>query len=278
MAMVAAMSASRSRPEDPVMAEDQKAGPLTDPSEMFSTSPFRHTLDAAFGTRPHPLKAANPQNPTKVHDPDMRASFKGAAPIIGIDTEYVEEEDNRNRILSYQFAVIAPEGTWRGIIYCEDGERLTLAALVGHALEVGVRDKVLKKWPSEVVLAAHHSNAEMAAFADFAKLKTQFDGIRKTFATVKSAYKARYTDLTKHKRHFEVSLVDTQHLTPGGKGLKILGNLYKFPKVELPRECNMGRMDLVLRKFPEEFESYAIRDAEISAFHTYRMREFVRDR
>ena len=251
------------------------------PHVFFSGAPFRHALDAASGPRPHPIIPSNPGECFKVREADMSISFAaGAPPIIGIDTEYVQDleaGDKQNRILSYQFAVITPGASWRGIVYCEDNRCLTLSGLIGHALELGIRNKVLRKWPLHVFVAAHHTNAEMVSFADFARIKTKFDAVRKTFATVKNACPVSHTDTSKHKRPFWVSLIDTQHLTPGGKALVILGDLYKFPKIDLPPGCDKARMDLVLRNHPDEFESYAIRDAEISAYHVYRMREFARD-
>lgn len=253
---------------------------LPPPTKFFSGTPFRHDLSAAFGSRPHLKKPADPHECCKVQEADTSISFaQGALPIIGIDTEYVQDReagDRRNRILTYQFAVITSEAAWRGIVYCRDNERLTLSGLIGHVLELGVHNKHLKKWPKQVIVAAHYTNAEMASFADFKTLKTKFDAIRKTFATLRHACPVSYTDASKHKREFQVSLIDTQHLTPGGKALKILGQIYEFPKFDLPTDCDKGRMDIVLRDHPEEFERYAIRDAEISAYHVYRMRELVR--
>ncbi len=203
------------------------------PARFFSGAPFRHVLSAAFGPRPHLKKPADPHECCKVQEADTSISFaQGAPPIIGIDTEYVQDPeagDRRNRILTYQFAVITSEAAWRGIVYCRDNERLTLSGLIGHALELGVRTKLLKKWPKQVIVAAHHTNAEMTSFADFSKIKTKFDAIRKTFATLRHACPVSYTDASKHKREFQVSLIDTQHLTPGGMALVILGRIYDLP-------------------------------------------------
>ena len=132
------------------------------PAKFFSVEPFRHLLDAASGSRPHLKKPADPHECCKVQEADTSISFaQGAPPIIGIDTEYVQDPeagDKRNRILSYQFAVITSEAAWRGIVYCRDNERLTLSGLIGHALELGVRNKCLKIWPKQVIVAAHHTD------------------------------------------------------------------------------------------------------------------------
>ncbi len=141
------------------------------PVRLFSGAPFRHVLSAAFGPRPHPKKPADPHECCKVQEADTSISFGGhALPIIGIDTEYVQDReagDRRNRILSYQFAVIAPKGAWRGIVYCEDNKRLTLSGLIGHVLGLGLHNGYMKKWPVHVFVASHHTNAVLTSFADF---------------------------------------------------------------------------------------------------------------
>ncbi len=91
-------------------APSAKPFQLLAPAKLFSGEPFRHLLDAASGSRPHQLKLPKPHECCKVHEADTSISFaQGAPPIIGIDTEYVQDPeagDKRNRILSYQFAVI----------------------------------------------------------------------------------------------------------------------------------------------------------------------------
>ena len=145
------------------------AGPS--PLDLFAAEPYRHVLDAGSGPKPREKDPAIPRESVQVQQTSMRPSYVSDTPIVGIDAEWVEKETGKNRILSYQYAVITPTGAWRGIVYCRDDRRMKFGDLIGHALELGIRAKHLLKWPNQVIVTAHFSNAEMAAMADFQTIK-----------------------------------------------------------------------------------------------------------
>ena len=94
----------------------------------------------------------------------------------------------------------------------------------------GVRLGHLRQWPRSVIVAAHWTRADLSALQDYPTLKRQFDGVHKTYATIKKPYRACAT-VAGHRREFNVYLVDTQLLTPGAsKSLAALGELYSFSK------------------------------------------------
>jgi len=199
--------------------------------------------------------------------------------IIGFDAEWVRIPDtDTNHILSYQYFGKTSEGTWSGIIYTEGSskrDRLKLAQFVGRAIEAGRKEGVLgHKWPKKVYLAAHFSRADLSSFSDFQSLKDRFDSVRKTYATVTTPHNVRYNDDSNNKHPLTIWLIDTMLISPGGSSLANLGGLYDLPKIELP-DGAIDHMDVLLKNDPSLFERYAIRDAEISAEHAWRMAEFV---
>jgi hypothetical protein len=249
--------------------------------------------------------------------------------IIGFDAEWVTEaadpddddddsgddvDDDRpipseiphNRILSYQYACRCNGLDWSGIVFTRAGasirfpdmpaaeiakfpERIRFANLLAIAIQHGIRQKHLTRWPREIVAAAHWTRADLSAMADFPVIKRQFDGVRKTYVTLGAAYKAQ-VNVGGHSRGFCVSLVDTLLLVPGSaKSLGALGDLYGFPKLDpgskevvragVTIECTpyIERMDLLLADDPQFFERYAIRDAEISARHVQGVWLFASD-
>jgi len=235
------------------------------------------------------------QDPPDLEDPD--ADDDDPAPPL------------RNTILSYQFACrfipgedeLAPDCGWSGIIYTRhahailhpDATEATLAAipervkfgeLLGQAITKGIKLGKIHKWPKEVIAAGHWTRADLAAMADYAVIKDEFDAIQKTYVSFKP-FLATFAQKNRHVRKFKVRLMDTMLLSPGGhSNLETLGRLYGFPKLETGTTEIDGvvvpykeRMDLYLADKPQEYEAYAIRDAEISALHIQRMAKLARD-
>ena len=122
----------------------------TSPEALFASEPQRAILHTKNGRRAFDVLPPNPATSAQVQQAETKtlggALAPDAPPIIGIDAEWVWVEDNSNRIVSYQFAVIAGGHGWRGLVTCEDGHRLKLNELVGHALEVGVRQGHIAAW------------------------------------------------------------------------------------------------------------------------------------
>jgi hypothetical protein len=231
------------------------------------------------------------------------------AVIIGFDAEWVEEQPSsppRNLILSYQYAGRYNGRDWSGIVYTRAGarirypdaseaeiatysNRITFGELLGHAIQQGIKEGHIKKWPKAVIAASHWTRADLPALADFCSIKRHFDSLHKTYATVKKPYRIKI-NVAKHRREFDVTLVDTSLLTPGGsKDLTTLGRLYNFDKLDpghkdvvnaagaLERIPYIEHMDWLLNDDPVHYDAYAIRDAEICARHVEEIMRFGTD-
>lgn len=70
---------------------------------------------------------------------------------------------------------------------------------------------------------------------------------------------------------------DTLLLAPGGSGLSAVGEAIGIPKLKIPKPYSISRMDEYLASDRAGFESYALRDAEISAEYYLRMAQFAKD-
>ena len=68
--------------------------------------------------------------------------------------------------------------------------RIRFADLLGEAISAGTKAGHLRKWPKKVIAAAHWTRADLSAMADFSEIKSEFDGVQKTYATFRKQYKA----------------------------------------------------------------------------------------
>ena len=198
--------------------------------------------------------------------------------VIGFDSEYVYNATaNSNHILSYQYFGRTTRGTWSDIIYTEgfnQKDRLNLKELIGKAIEHGRKEKKISyQWPRNVIVTAHFSRADLASFKDFLELKSQFDSLRKSYSTITRPYFTQYIDSSNNHHPLRITLIDTMNITPGGKGLAVLGEMYALPKITIPSGM-IQQMNVLLKKNRKLFERYAIRDAEISALHLWEMLKF----
>jgi DNA polymerase type B, organellar and viral len=256
--------------------------------------------------------AAPPKRPLIIaFDTEWVAEREPPEPDADEQEDDVEPTPPRNTILSYQYACRflldpgeepAAECEWSGIIYtrharallnphlsegevAEIPERIKFADLLGQAIARGIELGKLRAWPTEVIAAGHWTRADLASMADYAEIKNQFDAVRKTYVSFQP-YQASFTQKKRrHVRKFEVHLMDTMLLSPGGNAsLDQLGQMYGFPKLETGRKEVNGEfvpyksnMDLYLVDHPAKFEAYAVRDAEICALHLQSMAKFCQD-
>jgi hypothetical protein len=182
----------------------------------------------------------------------------------------------QNNILSYQYACRYNGQEWSGVLFTRAGacirhpykseagiklpDRFTLGWLLGCAIEHGLHDKHLTRWPKHVIAVAHWTRADLSAMVDYASIKRQFDNVQNTYLTLGKPYTAR-TVIQKHLREFQVYLFDTRLLAPGSaKSLAAIGNLYGFHKLDpgyatTPDATSepvpyIERMDLLLKDNP----------------------------
>jgi hypothetical protein len=237
---------------------------------------------------------------------------------IGFDCEYVAGANfdpllgPLNAVVSYQAAIMNPStGTRQSGVFFPSGpnknQRVSMGGYLGKCICAAEQSSLIEHIdaaslkararartgrpvrtapPLRIAMCAHFSRADLCCFRDFPRLKKKFDGVRKTFASVKRP--ARLTAVLPDGRRIDVSvtLFDTRLLAPAGKStLRELGDLLGFPELDVPDVIDetgattdgIERMDLVLRQHPDEFDNYAKRDAEVSVEWLCRFLKFAAD-
>ncbi len=217
-------------------------------------------------------------------------------PIFSIDTEYTATEDGKsNRIISYQLFILFNNKSTSLIIYTQSGrqkDRIKFDTLLTKGIEQAYSEGVLSEWPSDVIMCAHFLRADLLTFSKaFEEFKTKVSGIRKTVASLKGAYGVDLShvmaksvsgnfdlwDSSRNQHQVNITFYDTMLLAPNGKSLADVGKLVDLPKLDIPEPYSIERMDEYLEADKTGFEAYAIRDAEISAYHMKRMMDFCQD-
>lgn len=256
----------------------------------------------------HPERAATPEYELQqqlqwmqdemdayANGPDQPQLGKGPSVHIGIDSEWqYDAARNANRVLSYQYHLFSPQGELAGIIYpkaSDPDRRIEFNRFLGLILQQAMQQDLIEAWPKGIFVYAHFLRADLTHFQSFWKMKNSLDGLRGTIASVQGdlavdyeAQGRRYKpaplelrDEHRHPRRTLVRFIDTMLLTPGGLGLDAAGELIGIAKQELPEGQDKANMARFLAECPDEFEAYAIRDAEIAVRYGLRINAFVRE-
>ncbi len=139
--------------------------------------------------------------------------------------------------------------------------------------KVEIRSREERKQNFRIALVCHYSRADLPGFSDFSSLKTKFDNVRKTFVTIQRPHKIQCRLINRRFTDCTIRLFDTRLLAPSGAwSLEKLGDLLGFKKLSVPKVLNetgnsvpgIERMDIVQSQYPELFEKYALRDAELA--------------
>jgi hypothetical protein len=190
---------------------------------------------------------------------------------ISWDVEW-DRKDEENQLLTYQFYAQLPGGgEWFAVLKPAVCSRVTLNQFLATVVQLGMQAGILSDWPTEIVLLAHFTRADLSMFWDFPKLRLRFDSVRNTFATMRKPCKLTLWDQQRHGHPVTVVLRDTMLLTPGGElSLAALGKQLGLEKLELsPAETkNMGGF---LASDPNRYCDYALRDPEICLRLTERL-------
>ena len=206
--------------------------------------------------------------------------------VVGFDSEWVDashEDDGipphaSNRILSWQLYLLSSSGACALLVEAKGGEkssRRRLDTLLGMIVRKAIYEGIIPSPPAVIHLAAHFSRADLSTLRDFAKLKRKFSAVRRTYVTtMKPLVLSIHTD--EGPARVSVRLVDTMLIAPAGASLALLGATLGVPKVDLPHGYSKARMDVFKQQKPEEFERYALADAEIAARWAARVFSLVR--
>ena len=196
-----------------------------------------------------------------------------------------------NKVLCISYAILDPQSgrRWSGVSHIEPSRkrRWSLKQFLEQiqivALDLGILTPERMRAANErlpkrtvrglrICLLAHFSRADLPGFSDFRRLKRAFSAVRKTFVTIERPY-VLTTRPRNYRTKTSVTLRDTRLLAPAGYGsLAAIGDMLGFPKLTVPDVENengdivpgITRMDLVQARHHEEFEAYAIRDAELA--------------
>jgi hypothetical protein len=119
----------------------------------------------------------------------------------------------------------------------------------------------------KVFMLGHNTTADLSPLKDFNEYKNHFDLIHKNFVTLSRPLKLSIqVPNSKTSIHTYIYLRDTGTLSPPGTPLKALGDLLDLPKIELPVGAISNMAGLQKNNLPL-FESYALRDSEITLLH-----------
>lgn len=237
----------------------------------------------------------NPVTAAMTYKPMTLEWAKGDAVYIGIDSEYQSSEEKaQNGVISYQIAAQSPLGQCSMVIYTKSGakhHRWEFDKLVAHALEEMFELGLIEAVPEQIIVFGHFLRADLTTFSDFWRSqKTTLRGIRRTVASAMQDYGVDVQALGKRKAgkdpqviespsgekfRTKVRFVDTLALSPNGSGLSVIGELIGLPKLELPDGYCKENMRQFLDEQPEQFEAYALRDAEIALAYGLRMFKFA---
>lgn len=236
----------------------------------------------------------NPVTVAMTYQPMTLEWATGDVIYMGFDTEYqYNEVKGYNEILSYQVVAQSPKGQCSIVVYPKSGakhHRWVFDKLVAHTLEEMFERGLISAVPEQIIVFGHFLRADLTTFSDFWKnQKTTLRGIRRTVASAMQDYGVDVQTLGKRKAgkdpqviespsgekfRTKVRFVDTLALSPNGSGLSVIGKLIGLQKLELPDGYAKDQMRKFLDEQPEQFEAYALRDAEIALAYGLRMFKF----
>ena len=237
------------------------------------------------------------QRELKLFDSDPSKPFvnsDGPRVLIGFDSEFTfNPETGENDVLSLQFHLIGDEGELPKIIYpkttvksARPSLQRELLNLILEALDAGV----ISEWPSKVTIAGFFLRLDLAAFSDFAHFKTELDSAGGKVATVGqdvsftyertgAALPLKSTSVVRDGIALfilQTNFIDIGRHVAEGVTLERIGTALDLPKIELPDGHSKSRIDLLLQADKAAFESYAMRDAEITVRFLQRLETFAR--
>lgn len=218
-------------------------------------------------------------------DPFKPRPGRGPAVTIGFDTEFVsDDEAQEQRVLSYQFYLIGPEGSYAHIFYPRSSareDRLRLDDMLRKLIKEATKAGSIDEFPKRIDLTAFFLRLDLGTLADFDSFKRKLSNISGRLGSGKDGVRMEppfsyleqppvtKTYITESEDGFPramlVHFMDIGSHAPEGSNLAAIGEALNVPKLKLPEGHRIERMDLLLAEDPVAFEAYALRDAEIAA-------------
>lgn len=215
---------------------------------------------------------------------------------IGIDTEFeYDDENNRNKIISYQYYMVTPdEQVIKEVIYPDSfkpEDRFDFNEFIYYILLKAKRYGYISEYPTNTYVYAHFMRADIASFNAYWKIgnkkldqaKATLDSARGSYgldlaAIGKSMHRTppvTFNDYNNKKQSTRIKLKDTLFLSPGRCSLKVIGKAIGIEKIELPAPYSIEKMSELLAGDKHLFEQYALRDAEIAVRYGLKMQQFA---
>ena len=102
---------------------------------------------------------------------------------VGFDAEWVFKSPGKNRILSYQFALLSgasgPHYNEESYILSKKHPRITLGHGLSRLFHKAQNEKVIDHIPTSIDLVAHFTRADLSTLDDFEDLRRQAEAIRR---------------------------------------------------------------------------------------------------
>ena len=217
--------------------------------------------------------------------------------IFSFDTEWQDHRDGSdNEVLCYSIAIKNKDQMFSSVYHVGDHtskrkvkKRLSVSQLVQKGIEDAIEAGVLDTCPEHMFMCAHFLKADIFHFdRAFEGVGAYLQGMRNTVTGAKDAYAVDFDELkrkridkeplainiNRNKKRVYIRFYDTMLLAPNGKDLKSVGELLGLTKLPLPNDCDYTDMKDFRKRYPQKFDEYAIRDAEISAKHLASMIDF----
>ena len=223
--------------------------------------------------------------------PGVLLEGTGPEVLVGLDAEWGFDPDTQSNIVtSVQFHVVGECGEFAHIHYVK-GDRPKFDKLLTEVILMAMEAGVILEWPKTVTVSAFFLRADLTAFSDLARFKTQFDSVGGSVGTRGEgiAFDAHIEPqdierLTRSRRFIvddegrgrllQVRFVDLVRHTPVGTNLAEVGVLLGQEKIELPPGA-IENMPQLLIDDPELYAEYAAQDALIAVYFLCRLKESI---
>jgi len=198
--------------------------------------------------------------------------------VLGFDSEWVEVQNKKRHILSYQLAMFIADPTTGEealleFILFPDGHRLTherflsiFAQQVSMEFDIDLEPNADNHKQNVICyLIPHYSVIDLTTFSNYKEILRNTDTIRRSQTTVT---KPLFTKV--HDRHYNytqlwvVIVRDTMHLAPAQSSLDALAKAMGKIKLQLPEGYDKDDMGKFLQEQEDEFIMYACNDATLT--------------
>ncbi len=233
-------------------------------NEQFAPNLLKVTTpqDTEIFSNLHKVSFLKYNDPNLVKDTDTQSKKltkldDGNYLSLCFDSEWYIE-DNKRRILSFQFSLCYLGINYHVIIYFHDDVKITLKQCMKVLFNsLDIRDNKIN-----INLVAHFNNADLSNFLDAADIYANCSSVRKSIVTNQKPISIMISDLSKHGQKLNIHIRDTMLLSPAGSGLYDLGKAIGVEKISIG-EFYIANMNKLMIDDFMLYTDYAINDSAI---------------